>query len=292
MTGLAQNSSTAEFEHRLNLFQKKAYKVYASIKKSDKTKKFALAVLISGSALILGCQSIDTQQPMADLSSSSVGSKGYKGTLKNSYSAKQAAEVAAIRTQMAAEYIKQNKLDDAKRQLEKALQANKHHAPAYDMMGVLLQKEGSRLNIIAAESYFQRAIALAPKLMQTRNNYGVYLSQLGRYEEAIDQFEVAGSALGYKGRIKALENLGLTALQADNYSLATASFVRILERDRNNLVAHIELVDLLIISNQLGQAKNLYNETLVLLGAEANQIPRLVTQGAKLGHQFQPDKSR
>lgn len=291
MTAIAQNSSTAEFRHRLDLFRKKVCKVYTGIKNPYKTKKLASAMMIGGSALILGCQSMDSQQLLADPSSSSGGYKGHKGATTTPYSIEQAAEIAAIRTQMAAEYINQNKLDDAKRQLEKALLANDRHAPAYDMMGVLLQKEGSRSNIVEAESYFRRAIALAPELMQARNNYGVYLSQLGRYDEAIKQFEVAGSALGYKGRIKALENLGLTALQADNYPLATATFVRILERDRNNLVAHIELVDLLIASDQLGQAKNLYNETLLLRGEEANQIPRLVTQGAKLGQQLEPDNN-
>lgn len=118
--------------------------------------------------------------------------------------------------------------------------------------------------------------------MKARNNYGVYLSQLGRYDEAMHQFEIAGAALGYEGRIKALENLGLTALKRGDYALATETFVRILERDRNNLVAHLELIDLLISNNQLVQAENLYKEMLTLLEESAVTAPRIIRQRAKL----------
>lgn len=265
MAGLAQNYSTAECDHRPNIFQKITSNGYP---------RLPLVMLLVTSVLILGCQP-------------GVSRDYNKGLMSSSYSAdsvKQADEVASIRTQMAAQYLQYNDLDGAKRQLEKALLANKRYAPAYDMMGVLLQTEGSPLNLEKAESYFQKALTIDPQLMKARNNYGVYLAQLGRYDEANKQFTVAGSALGYVGRIKALENLGMTALKADNYSLATETFVRILERDRDNLVAHLELVDLLISSEQWDQAKDLYRETLLLLGNRAGQIPRVVTQGIKLGH--------
>ena len=119
-------------------------------------------------------------------------------------------EIARVRTSLAAQYIRKNELDAAQRQLEKAFAANSRYAPAYDMMGVLLQQEGSRLNLEKADAYFKKAIALDGDFEQARNNYGVYLSQMKRYSEAAQQFEIAGSALGYEGRISALENLGRT----------------------------------------------------------------------------------
>ncbi|GAF60511.1 type IV pilus biogenesis protein PilF [Psychrobacter sp. JCM 18903] len=50
-------------------------------------------------------------------------------------------EIARVRTSLAAQYIRKNELDTAQRQLEKAFAADSRYAPAYDMMGVLLQQE-------------------------------------------------------------------------------------------------------------------------------------------------------
>ena len=258
MTSMAQNYLTTERISWLTL--SRSFGLAGTYKR--------LAIVMATTGFMLGCQSVtypDAQHAASPL-----------------YSSGQANEIAYIRTQMAAQYLQHNQLDNAKRQLERALAANETYAPAYDMMGILLQTEGSPLNITKAESYFQKALILQPQLMKARNNYGVYLAQLGRYEEALTQFEIAGAALGYEGRIKALENLGVTALKVDNYELATDTFVRILERDRNNFLAHLELVDLLILSNQWQQAKTLYAEMLALVAEQDIIHPRIQQQGAKL----------
>ncbi|WP_201574928.1 type IV pilus biogenesis/stability protein PilW [Psychrobacter sp. H8-1] len=190
-------------------------------------------------------------------------------------------EIARVRTSLAAQYIRKNELDTAQRQLEKAFAADSRYAPAYDMMGVLLQQEGSRINLEKADQYFKKAIALDRDFEQARNNYGVYLSQMGRYSEAVEQFEVAGSALGYEGRIGALENLGRTYLQLDNRHAAAKAFLRALEGNHNSIIAHIELVDLLLEQQRVQQAQRLYDETLILVKGQG-MSPRLLLQGIKL----------
>ena len=227
------------------------------------------------SALLLsGCQSTPTN----DL----LGSAPYQGSTRpNDNRNLDQQEIARVRTSLAAQYIRENQLDAAQRQLEKAFAADSRYAPAYDMMGVLLQQEGSRLNLEKADQYFKKAITLDKDFDQAHNNYGVYLSQMKRYKEAAAQFEIAGASLGYEGRIGALENLGRTYLQLNDHPAAAKAFLRALDGNRNSLIAHFELVDLLLEQQRVQQAQRLYDETLLLVKGQSIS-PRLLLQGIKL----------
>ncbi|WP_227672198.1 MULTISPECIES: type IV pilus biogenesis/stability protein PilW [Psychrobacter] len=224
--------------------------------------------------LLTGCQN----SPTNDL----LGSTSYQTSTQPSNNRNtNKEEVARVRTSLAAQYIRKNELDSAQQQLEKAFAADSRYAPAYDMMGVLLQQEGSRLNLEKADQYFKKAIALDKDFEQARNNYGVYLSQMNRYSEAVEQFEIAGSALGYDGRIGALENLGRTYMTLNDHPAAAKAFLRALDGNRNSLIAHIELVDLLLEQQRIPQAQRLYEETLILVQGQSTS-PRLLLQGIKL----------
>lgn len=190
-------------------------------------------------------------------------------------------EIARVRTAIAAEFIRAHKLDDAQRQLEQALTADPKSAAANDMMGILLQQEGSSINLKKAEGYFKKSIALDPEFSQARNNYGVYLAQMQRYNEAIAQFQIAGAALGYEGRADALENLGRTALKVNNRKLATESFIKALDANRQSIIARAELVDILLADGRPIDARQLYNDLVVLIG-EDNLDPRTLLQGIRL----------
>ena len=232
--------------------------------------KFTVTLLIA--ILITGCQTVPANDLLGGYQESAQ-SKGKRQIDKQ--------EVARVRTSLAAQYIRKNELDAAQQQLEKAFAADSRYAPAYDMMGVLLQQEGSAINLAKADQYFKKAIALDKDFEQARNNYGVYLSQMKRYSEAAAQFEIAGAALGYDGRIGALENLGRTYLQLNDRPAAAKAFLRALEGNRNSIIAHIELVDLLLEQQRITQAKMLYDETLVLVQGQGIS-PRLLLQGIKL----------
>ncbi|MDE4455096.1 type IV pilus biogenesis/stability protein PilW [Psychrobacter sp. DAB_AL62B] len=234
-------------------------------------------VLLAGalSALLMsGCQSTPTNDLLN-------GTPYQTSTRPNDDRNLDQQEIARVRTTLAAQYIRKNELDAAQRQLEKALAADSRYAPAYDMMGVLMQQEGSRLNLEKADQYFKKAIAFDKEFYQANNNYGVYLSQMKRYKEAAAQLEIAGAALGYEGRIGALENLGRTYLQLNDHPAAAKAFLRALEGNRNSIIAHIELVDLLLEQQRVQQAQRLYDETLILVKGVVIS-PRLLLQGIKL----------
>lgn len=235
---------------------------------SKTQKPLFLAGLVSALTVLTACQSA----PNAPTSMT------YHGGAVRDYSGN---EVARVRTNLAAQYIRERKLDSARQQLEQAFAANSRYAPAYDMMGVLLQSEGSPSNLAKADEYFRRAISLDENFAQARNNYGQYLAHMGRDSDAIVQFETAGSMLGYDGRSLALENLGVVYLKVNQKAKAKEAFVRSIEADLNSLTARVELVDLLLGENNTILAKRIYDEMLNLAGNQ-ELPPRVLMQGIKL----------
>lgn len=190
-------------------------------------------------------------------------------------------EAARIRTQLAAQYIRERKLDIALQQLEIAMASDARYAPAYDMMGVLLQTEGSARNMARADEYFRKALGIDPNFSQSRNNYGVYLSAMGKYNEAIAQFEIAGTTLGYEGRAASLENMGRAYLALKNPDKAKASFLRALDANSARIDARVELTDIFLNENNLIFAKEAYDEVLARVGNQ-QLPPRLLFQGIRI----------
>lgn len=228
-----------------------------------------MSVVLLGCVLLMGCQTTTT----TSISNYQGGNADEKSYNKN--------EVAQVRTQLAAQYIAERKLDIAKRQLETALASDNRYAPAYDMMGVLLQTEGSPANLAAADEYFKKAIALDPDFVQAYNNYGVYLSLVGKDREAVQYFQKAGSTLGYESRTKALENLGLIYKKLGDKAAAKEAFIRAVEVNTGSAVARIELIDVALEEGNSLIAKRLYDELSQMAGSY--DLPaRVMFQGVKI----------
>lgn len=166
--------------------------------------------------------------------------------------------LAQIRTQMAGQYILLGNLDEAKRQLDMAMAADAHFAPSYDMMAVLLQTEGSANNLAQADEFFRKAIHLDRDFMRAYNNYGVYLSQVGRAGDAVGYFEVAGNHLGYEGRVQALENLGFTWRRLGNVKRANDAFYRAIDGGSVNLAVYEIILSQLISQNDVNRANAIF----------------------------------
>ncbi len=190
-------------------------------------------------------------------------------------------QAARTRTAIAAEYIKKGDLDTAQQHLERALKSNPRSAEAYNMMGILLQREGSAVNLQKAENYFHKAISLKDDFAQAHNNYGVYLSQQKRYREAYKQFAIAGATLGYDGRAAALENLGRTALLLDETAQAQQAFESALKAEPNLWVARLELSELWLGQGRVRDSATLYDEYVRLLG-KTPQTSRSLWLGMRL----------
>lgn len=196
-------------------------------------------------------------------------------------------EAAALaRVGIAAQYIRSGDLDAAQRSLASALETSPKLPEANNMMGVLLQREGSEPNQIKAEEYFKRAISYREDFAQAHNNYGVFLSGRKRYAEAYAQFETAGSQLGYADRYAALENLGSTALVLGKQAAAQQAFTQALQANRDSTVARFELAEIFLKQNRIQVARSLYDEYLQLAG-DQQQSPRSLWLGMRIAKEVQ-----
>ncbi|WP_180093371.1 MULTISPECIES: type IV pilus biogenesis/stability protein PilW [unclassified Acinetobacter] len=185
-----------------------------------------------------------------------------------------------IRTQLAVEHLKAGDLDSAKRALDQALEVDSRDSQANMMMGVLLQREGSPANLEKADSYFKRAISSDSKNSQARNNYGTYLYQVERYNDAIEQFSIAGSTLGYDQRFKALENLGRIYLKVGDVANAEKSFKQALQANRDSYVSMLELSEIFYLNQQFPAATQMYEQFVRAVG-QKNQGARALWIGIR-----------
>lgn len=189
-------------------------------------------------------------------------------------------KAAKVRTQMAVEYLKNGDLDAAKRELDQALQTNSRDVQANMMMGVLLQQEGSKANMEKADSYFKRALSADPKNAQVRNNYGTYLYQVERYNDALEQLNIAGSTLGYDQRSKALENAGRIYLKLGDRANAEKSFKQALQANRDSYISMLELAEIFYLNQQAAAAAQMYEQFVRSVG-QNNQGARALWIGIR-----------
>ncbi|ENU81581.1 type IV pilus biogenesis/stability protein PilW [Acinetobacter sp. ANC 3789] len=242
-----------------------------------KTVKHSVILLGVGALLfsLQGCQSTlglvkkDSSPSYADISTP---------TSKFKRDKKKAAE---IRVEIAAEYLRTGDLDAAKRALDDVFQETTRNVRANMLMAVLLQQEGSPENVVKAEEYFKRAISIDPQDAQTRNNYGRYLFQLGRYNDALEQLKLAGSTLGYEQRGMALENLGLTYLKLGDAPNAEKTFRQALQVNRNSTVSMLELAEIFYLRQQFALATEAYGDYVRLVG-DKNQSAHGLWVGIRL----------
>jgi type IV pilus assembly protein PilF len=115
-------------------------------------------------------------------------------------------DVAAANLDLAIEYMKQGAYENALKNLEKAKKADPGYAPIYNVTGLLYQQLGDNKK---AEDNFKRALSLNNNDSSTLNNYGNYLCQQNRLEEAEQAFLKAAANPLYESPEIAITNAGL-----------------------------------------------------------------------------------
>ncbi len=135
-------------------------------------------------------------------------------------------EVTAANLNLAIAYLKEGKYEDALEKLEKARAADPDHPATYNVLGLLYQQINDPKK---AEQYFKKALSLYSNDSSTLNNYGNFLCQQNRLEEAEATFLKAANNPLYQTPEIAVTNAGLCLYNNDKKNEAKEYFQRALK---------------------------------------------------------------
>lgn len=147
---------------------------------------------------------------------------------------------ARIHTELGAGYFARGQHAVAFQELRIALQADPDYAPALNILGLV---HGDLREDKQAEEHFRRAIERSPNYSEAHNNYGLFLCQRGRPDEALARFEAALSNPLYATPDKALANAGVCALSKPDLAQAEVFFIRALKRAPNQPTAQLGMAE-------------------------------------------------
>lgn len=184
-----------------------------------------------------------------------------------------------LHIQLAQGYVDKGNRESARHHLRKAFDIDRGSAEAIAVQAMLYQLEGEPE---LAEQSFKKAIKGKKKFTLARNNYGVFLFQSKRYEEALEQFEKAAADLDFNDRAEALVNVGRTSLLLGNKERAQAAFEHASVLNRNLSDAFIELADLNFQKQEYAEAKKNLDRYMAL----DQSSPRSLLLGIRLERVF------
>lgn len=175
---------------------------------------------------------------------------------------------ARIHTELAAGYFELGNLGVALEEVKEALRADANYGPAYNVAGlVYAQLREDRL----AEENFQRALRINPHDHDANHNYGSYLCQRKREEEAIKHFLAAVRNPLYKTPERSYVNAGICARRVGDLSRAQEFFALALKVRPDLPQALFQMAELAYGRGDYGEAKT-YLDRLVRVGPETAEV--------------------
>lgn len=142
------------------------------------------------------------------------------------------------------QYLQVRDAENALRHLRKASELNIKDARVDAGMAYAFELTG---DTALAEEHYKRAIKTGGnEVTRARNNYASFLYQQRRFKEAKIQLEKVTADVLYMRRSLAFTSLGLVNLHLGFTDDAEAAFNRAISIDRRNVLASLELADILL----------------------------------------------
>jgi type IV pilus assembly protein PilF len=187
-------------------------------------------------------------------------------------------------TNLAGAYYARAQYKIALDELRKAIIADSHYGPAYDVYGLIyMDLEEDTL----ADENFRRAIELDRNDSEARNNYGWFLCTRGRYQEGLEQFKAALRNPLYTRPEQAMTNAGLCAEKSGDLMLAEANLVKSLKLQPDNPNTILKLAALNFRQGRLPDAQRLLEHYAELAPPTAESLWLGVRLERKLGNRSQ-----
>ena len=156
------------------------------------------------------------------------------------------------RMELAGAYFGRGQPTDALDQVKQALQAKPDMPAAYGLRGLIYASLGD--NDKADES-FRRALQLAPHDADLIHNYGWYLCQQRRFDDADQQFRRAVAEPNYRGVSRTMLVEGICQSRAGKPADAERTLSRAYELDPANPTIAVNLSEVLYRAGQYDRAR-------------------------------------
>lgn len=186
----------------------------------------------------------------------------------------------AAYVQLGIGYLQQGSTEQAKVPLKRALALNGNDADAHAALALVFQRE---MEPELADQHYRKALA-ARSEARILNNYGSFLYEQRRYEDAYQRFQQAAADHLYPERSRVYENLGLTALQLGRRAQAREHFQRSLRLNRNQPRVLLEMAALSFEDRHYVPARGYYER---FVGLKGLQDARSLLLGARLAKVFE-----
>ena len=207
------------------------------------------ALLLLAASLLAGCVTTGNVDPM----------KTGKGR----------EEARDAYVQLGIGYLQQGSTENAKVPLRKALEIDPSSADAHAALALVFQIE---MEPKLADEHFRKAISQRRDDARLLNNYGSFLFEQKRYQEAMERYTQAAQDNLYPERSRVFENLGLTALQLQQREQAKAYFERSLRLNSRQPRALMEMSLLSFEDKQFVPARSYYESYLTLAPHDARSL--------------------
>ncbi|KMM81684.1 type IV pilus biogenesis/stability protein PilW [Pseudomonas deceptionensis] len=176
-------------------------------------------------------------------------------------------------------YLQQGMTGQAKVPLRKALELDKSDPDTNAALALVYQSE---MEPGLAEQAFRTALDRRPDDARILNNYGSFLYEQQRYQEASAQFQKAAADTLYPERSRVYENLGITSLKLGQRDAGRAQLEKALRLNRQQPRALLEMAELSYEDRHYVPARDYYDRFSLLSGQNA----RSLLLGARLANVF------
>lgn len=177
---------------------------------------------------------------------------GFKPQVQTTNIDNSARERARIHTELAAGYYEYGNMAVALEEVREALKAHSDYGPAYNVAGlVYAELKEDKL----AQENFQQALRIDPLDSDANNNYGRFLCERKRVDEAIRYFTAALRNPLYKTPERSYVNAGVCLRRRGDHAQAEDYFNRALKLQASQPQALYQLADMAYSRRAYSQAK-------------------------------------